>query len=141
MRRAPLALALLVLAVLTGCGGGGGGGGGTDPAAGLAVVESVDPPDGAEDVPADAVVEVRFRTPMDPDPLGGGALVLSPAGSNSPVSAEVSVSPDRMRATVTPDGPLSGGTRYQVRLGAEARTAAGRNLRVPWHAEFRTRRW
>ena len=134
MRPAALAPAVLVLAA---CGGGGGGATPRPPAPPL-VVDSVDPPDGSENVGVNRNILVTFATAMDPAPLEGGALVLALEGSGAPVDATVVVSPARTSALIDPLVPLLGDRAYQVRLSGLARPARGREIRDPWHSEFRT---
>ncbi|HEU4393985.1 MAG TPA: kelch repeat-containing protein [Planctomycetota bacterium] len=135
MRRLLLPLAILLAA----CGGGGGGGGGPPASGPLDVVRSVDPAPGADGVdPAGVVVTIEFRTPMDPDTLVGGTLLLTPAGSTAPVAADVAVAFGNMSATLTPRGPLTADRHYQVRLSEQARLQGGREIRRPWYSLFRT---
>ncbi len=133
--RGPAALLLSLL--LPACGGGGGG---APPPARPSpdVVASVDPAPGATAVPVDAVVVVRFLTPMDTATLTGGSLVVSPSGINNPVPADITVSVGLTSATLRPLAPLQGGRDYQVRLSAEARRADGRAVGRPWVSDFRT---
>ncbi len=136
--RTAATLALLLLpALAAACGGGGGGGGGAGGGAPAAVVESVTPAPGAVGVDPAAPVTIRFRTPMDEATLLGGSLVLAPAGSTAPVPAEITVALTKTEVLLVPDGPLSAGVAYQVRLAGSARRADGREIRRPWYSEFR----
>jgi len=122
--------------LLAACGGGGGGapaavGGPQD------VVASVDPPPGSLDVDPAADVTVRFRTPMDEVTLTGGALIVTPAGTTSPVDADIAVHLTGLEVTVSPRAALTSGRDYQVRLSALARRADGREIGRPWYSDFR----
>jgi hypothetical protein len=86
----------------------------------------------------DAVVVLRFLTSMDTATLTGGALVVSLAGLNDPVPAEITVALGLTSATVRPFGPLVEGREYQVRLSAEARRVDGHVIGRPWVSSFTT---
>jgi hypothetical protein len=134
MRRSAAPALVLLLAAC----GGGGGGPPPGPGPSADVVASVDPTAGSVGVAVDAEVTIRFSTAMDEATLLGGALVLTPAGLNAPVDADIDVSGGGTEATLRPTADLAGNLEYQVRLSALARRADGREIGRPWFSGFRT---
>lgn len=92
-------------------------------------VVSIEPADGATDVPANVAVKVTFSEPMDLVTVNFQSLVLkNPAGQDVP--ATVTYDQATMTATLTPTAPLLEATGYRVAPLALLRDEAGNSLRV-----------
>lgn len=88
-------------------------------------VVSVDPPDGAEDVPLDTAITVDFSEPMDPATVPG-AFALTREGISVP--GQGSLTPDSARYVFIPDEPLRLDRAYVVSVDTTAADPFGNPL-------------
>lgn len=88
------------------------------------LLEGTRPFDGAEEVPADAPVEVRLARDVDVTSASAAFTLVSLGGAAVAGSVEPFDGGFRFR----PAAPLARGARYEARLGEGIRTRAGREL-------------
>ena len=86
--------------------------GGSNPDTTGATVTSVDPADGASDVPTGAAITVTFSEPVDLTTGSDSSFLLDDGASN--VAGSVSVASDGLSATFTPVAPLANATAHTV---------------------------
>ncbi len=104
-------------------------------------VAAILPADGATRVPVDAVIELQFNEPLDPQTLNatpGSANVFLQTGTVT-VPVLLALSDGNRRATLTPLAPLESSTLYSVAiLGVPLgpRDAEGLSLLDPFAASF-----
>lgn len=83
-------------------------------------VTEVSPPDGALDVPTNAVVQVHFSKPIDLLTATSASFQVAPsipgATTGPPISGTVTVAADALSATFTPSSPLLPSTGYFFHL-------------------------
>lgn len=116
----------------------GVGGGGADPGVPRVPplsVESISPPDGAGDVPLDAVIEVRFNAALDPaTAMDTSVVVLGPSG---PIDGTLTVAGEVVR--FAPASPLPLLTPVRISLGTALASSEGGVLAQPVEARFESR--
>lgn len=88
-------------------------------------VVSVEPADGATDVPVDVALVVRFDRPMDRASVAAGWSLSGPGG---PVAGTLALSADGFRAAFRPAALLAGEASYRLRLAPEVRDRFGNAL-------------
>src|SRR5690242_13976730 len=118
---------MIVIELLTGCGGGGSQGGGdtvvnpTGPS-----VLTMNPAQGATDVPLANAISVVFSDPVDSATIASPAsnfVVFSPA--TGAVSGNVTYDPDTKTATFTPTKVLAYNTQYTATVSGGVKDKSG----------------
>jgi large repetitive protein len=79
-------------------------------------VASVSPANGANGVPTNAVVQLRFSKRIDPYTVNGGTFYVYAQDTGMPVAANISVSADGLTATLAPAGALQTETSYTMQV-------------------------
>ena len=95
---------------------------------------SVDPADGAQGVAAGAAVTVTFSEKIKPATVTSQSLQLVNS-SGATVPSTVTLSADRLSATVTPNAALARGS-YTVKVSVAVTDAANNPLATPFTSTF-----
>jgi len=99
------------------------------------VVTLISPPDGANNVPVNADVHVRFNEPLNPLRVNAGTIQIS-GGGQTAVPTSLTFSPDNTEAVFTPLEPFPDNTLMTVTI-AGVQDLAG-NLVAPRTTQFTT---
>lgn len=98
-------------------------------------ITSIDPEDGASDVPINVAIDLTFSEPLDINTIKTGSVVLS-GGAFSNLAWNFTMTGSN--ATLTPDNELQYGTEYTVRLTTEVADLAGNKLTQSFSSSFTT---
>lgn len=99
-------------------------------------VVRTEPPQGKRDVPLNAVIIVVFSEPMDDGSVSTERMGLLREGI--PISANVELSADGLRAALTPTEPLASATEYQLRGDTTLLDRDGERLEEALESSFFT---
>lgn len=113
--------ALVTIALVSGCDGDGGLGQLVSPPP---AVNGMSPPEGAVEVPIDAVISADFQRSIDPSTLDAGNFAVAcPAGSD--IAGTFSYDAPNRRAVFTPATALPGDVLCSARIGTGIRSDLG----------------
>lgn len=104
------------------------------------LVASVSPPDGATNVPTNALVSAVFSEKIEPATLSTNTFIVStigPSGTLS-VSGTVAYADATMTATFLPSTPLSPSTIYNATITGEVEDLAMNKMKTPKSWSFTT---
>lgn len=94
--------------------------------ASLPRVDSIDPGDGAANVPLDKVIAATFSEPMDASTFDTRTFLLTSGGDQ--VSGAVSYDSDTMTASFTPSSDLAENTTYTATVTSDVMDEAGHQM-------------
>ncbi|HQU82396.1 MAG TPA: Ig-like domain-containing protein [Pyrinomonadaceae bacterium] len=97
-------------------------------------VESINPPDGAINVPTGSNIVIRFSEPVDPSTVYSSSVRVL---DNFPVSSTLSVSADGKTVTIDPNS-LRQTVNYTVEVANSVKNQNGAPLQSPFVSTFRT---